>query len=147
MITRYGESRIALSMYQKGQGFIGAAVLVDQQDGHPSVVLHLLCQGIEILLKAILLATDYEHYQPRLRKFGHDLVKIATEARAATGLHIFSGTSAGELQTLSDFYRKHLLRYASAFDFYIDPSTIPSRRVLMHAFAILKHVEKRALFA
>ena len=134
-------------MYQKGKGFIGAALLVDQQHGHPSVVLHLLCQGIEILLKAILLARDYEHYKPRLRKFGHDLVKIATEARAATGLHIFSGASAGELQTLSRFYCKHLLRYASPLDIFIDPSTIPARRVFKHAFAILKHVEKRALFA
>ena len=145
-LTDYGRSQIARIMYEKGKGFIGAALLVDQRDGHPSVMLHLLCQGVEIILKALLLAKDYKHYRPKLRNLGHNLVRIAAAARTATGLHIFSGAALAELRTLSDFYRQHLLRYASMFDRYIDPNTIPSRRVLRHSFAIMKYVERKALF-
>jgi hypothetical protein len=146
VLSNYGKLFITRSMYEKGKGFIGAAVLVNRQNGHPSVVLHLLCQGIEIIFKAILLEKDYSHYKPLLRKFGHDLPKTAAAVRNATGLHIFPRRVQAELQTISDFYRQHLLRYASNFDIFIDVRTIPSKKVLLHTIALISYLERKQVF-
>ena len=145
-LTNYGSFFVARSMYEKGKGFIGAALLVDRQNGHPSVVLHLLCQGIEIILKAMLLEIDYDYYKPLLRKFGHDLPKTAKAVRNATSLHVFPPRIHVELQTLSNFYRQHLLRYASNFDIFIDVRTIPSKRVLLHITALIRYLERKKTF-
>ena len=133
-------------MYERGKGFVGAAVLVDQKDGHPFVVLHLLCQGIEVVLKAMLLANDYTLYKPCLRGLGHDLPKAAAAVRRATGLHVFSGQARDELETLSNVYRQHLLRYASNFDIFVDPRTIPSRKVFRHTAALFRYLERKQAF-
>ena len=145
-LTNYGRFFVARSMYEKGKGFIGAAVLVEKQNGNPSVVLHLLCQGIEIILKAMLLEKDYVRYKPLLRKYGHDLPKTAAAVRKVTGLHIFPPRILTELQTLSDFYRQHLLRYASNFDIFIDVRTIPSKKVLLHVVALIRYLERKQVF-
>lgn len=146
MLTNHGEKFIARTMFEKGKAFLGAALLVNQKDGHPAVVLHLLCQGIEIILKALLLGKDYAQYKPQLRSLGHNLPKVAAAARHATGLHIFTHGTLEELKTLSKFYQEHLLRYASRVDIYIDPRTIPSRRVLRHGIALIKHIDRIGLF-
>jgi hypothetical protein len=146
VLTLHAKQFIADAMYEKGKAFVGAALLVDQKDGHPAVVLHLLCQGIEIILKALLLRHDYAHYKPRLKKLGHDLPKVAAAARKATGFHLFTHRTHDELAELSKFYQEHLLRYASNFDIFIDPRTIPSRRVFRHCGALIKFLEQRAHF-
>ncbi|MEO6146639.1 MAG: hypothetical protein ABIT70_06230 [Sulfuriferula sp.] len=93
-------------------------------------------------MKALLLGKDYAQYKPQLRSLGHNLPKVAAAARHATGLHIFTHGTLEELKTLSKFYQEHLLRYASRVDIYIDPRTIPSRRVLRHGIALIKHIER-----
>ena len=145
-LSNYGRSLVARAMYERGKGFLGAAALVDQRDGHPFVVLHLLCQGIEIVLKAVLLANDYKQFKPQLRALGHDLPKSAAAVKEATGLHVFKGGVEQELQVLSNFYRQHLLRYAGAIDIFIDPKTIPSRRVFKRTAALLRYAERKKLF-
>ena len=145
-LTNYGKAGVTLVMYEKGKSFIGAAVLVNQKNGHKAVVLHLLCQGIEIVLKAVLLKVDFTEYKPQLQPLGHNLTKIAAEVRKATNLHVFIGEAGLELKTLDQFYRKHLLRYASTFDILIDPITIPSNKVLRHAAAIIQLCERKHIF-
>jgi hypothetical protein len=72
----HGRRLIAASMYQKGKHFVLAALLLRQKGGYEYVVLHLLCQGIEITLKALLLSADYDTHRPKLRSYGHDLLRL-----------------------------------------------------------------------
>jgi hypothetical protein len=80
--TEFTNRQIALAMYGKGKSFIKAGVLLDQRDGEGYVVLYLLCQGIEIVLKAILLMKDYDTHYPKMtrRGYGHNLEKLADAA-------------------------------------------------------------------
>lgn len=146
MLTNHGKDMVTLAMFEKGKAFIGAAVLVDRKNGHRAVVLHLLCQGIEIILKAILLKVDYARFKPQLRKLGHNLKRTAREVRSETGLRVFPGAAGIELATLDNYYRQHLLRYASSFDILIDPNTIPSAKALWHTAAIIRLCESKRVF-
>ena len=146
MMTAYAKRIVAQAMYQKGKAFISAALLVNQKHGNAFVVLHLLCQGIEILLKALLLVKDYDFYKPRLKNLGHNLVKTAAAVRTATGLHVFMRGALTELQTVNTYYSQHLLRYASNFDIFIDPTSIPHARVIRHTLALVRHIERKGTF-
>lgn len=146
VMTCHTKRLVECSMYEKGKAFSRAAVLVNQKNGNELVVLHLLCQGIEILLKALLLATDYDFCKPRLRKLGHDLIKIVVATRKATNLHIFERSTLEELRTRNSFYSQHLLRYAGNVDIFIDPASIPYKRVIRHVFALIRHVERKGMF-
>jgi len=62
-LTPAGKRHIANSMYMKAGAFLQAATLVRSKDGSEHtdwVALHLLCQGIELFLKALLLFGDYD---------------------------------------------------------------------------------------
>lgn len=144
-LTLHGKRLLALSMYQKGKAFLGAALLLRRERGDEYVVLHLLCQGIEIVLKGLLLVIDYSTYKPRLKTIGHDLLKASDAAMGAAGLPPLRGPTRSELKTLNTLYSKHLLRYGSGHDILVDPSTIPSRRVLHRVGAVLRIVERRGL--
>jgi hypothetical protein len=86
-----GNRRVSVSMYLKGRAFVGAAILLNphaESDDMEYVVLHLLCQGIEVVLKGPLLFKDYDNYTGRLKNsLGHNLCKIAAEASLAYGLN------------------------------------------------------------
>ena len=146
VMTTYAKILVAKAMYEKGTAFIGAALLVNQKNGNAFVVLHLLCQGIEVVLKAILLAKDYGFYKPRLKRYGHNLVKAAAAVRNATGLNVFTHGALAELQSLNTYYSKHLLRYASNFDIFIDPASIPHERVIRHTLALVRYTERKGTF-
>lgn len=146
-MTTFAKSLVTNAMYEKGTAFIGAALLVNQKNGNTFVVLHLLCQGIEIILKAILLSKDYDHYKPRLKNLGHNLDKAAAAVRHATGLNVFThGALAAELQSLNTYYSRHLLRYASNVDIFIDPAHIPHKRVFRHILALVRYTKRKGTF-
>jgi hypothetical protein len=73
-LAPYAKLVDADSMYLKGKAFIGAAVLLQRHqrelqassDDTEYVFLHLLCQGIELVLKGLLLRKDYDKYIARL---------------------------------------------------------------------------------
>lgn len=117
-----------------------------QAEGVPwADVLHLLCQGIEIVLKGLLLAVDYDKYKPKLKRLGHDLLKIADAATDAAGLSALRPSIRTEMESLNRLYSGHLLRYGSGYDILVDPSTIPSRQVLRRMAALLRLVERKGL--
>jgi hypothetical protein len=89
-----------------GKHYIAAAVLLRQNGGDKWVVLPLLCQGIEIILKALLLLSDFDKYQPRLKKneYRHNLMKLASDALAEYKLHPLRSPILDELQELSRLY-------------------------------------------
>jgi hypothetical protein len=145
-LSRYGKRQVAASMYVKGKAFIGAALLLRQQGNSEQtdhVGLHLLCQGVEITLKGLLLLRDYDRFIVRLRKpLGHDLFKVAKEASTAYGLRPPRGDLNDELRTLSNLYSQHLLRYGSGYDVLVDPRTIPRERVFRRLAAVIRLAER-----
>ncbi|MDQ3772934.1 MAG: hypothetical protein M3461_00320 [Pseudomonadota bacterium] len=145
-LSRYGKRQVAASMYVKGKAFIGATILLRRQgnsEGTDHVLLHLLCQGIEVTLKGLLLLRDYDRFIVRLRKpLGHNLFKVAKEASTAYGLKPLRGDLDGELRTLNNLYSQHLLRYGSEYDILVDPRTIPRELVFRRLAAVIRLAER-----
>ena len=148
--TRYAKSLIADSMYLKGKAVIGAAILLRGRSDHEHtdyVFLHLLGQGIELVLKGLLLRNDFDKYHPCLRKFGHNLFKISKETSSAYSatycINPMRDVLANELRTLSDFYSNHLLRYGTIVDIFVDPRTIPRDRVFRRLAATIRLAERK----
>lgn len=133
-------------MFLKGKEFFGAAILVSCQansEHNDYVVLHLLCQGIELSLKGLLLFSDYDKQIVRLVKhLGHNLFKIAVEASAAYGLNPMRADLAEELRTLSNLYSKHLLRYGSGYDILVDPRTTLRERAFRRLAATIRLADR-----
>lgn len=110
--------RITTPMFEKGRSFLMAAGLVKAYEGHRFVYLHLLCQGVENVGKAILLLNDYEKYGPQLKSpIGHDLLLLANEIQLIYKHSFLSAPSISELSVLNSFYKKHQLRYGDIADF------------------------------
>jgi hypothetical protein len=141
--TAYGKRLMALSFYRRGKSFIGAAVLLDQQSGADRyVVLHLLCQGVEIILKALLLLLDYEKYIAKQRRHGHDLNNVVSVAIKAFGLKPMRPKLTQEVQALNNLYSQHLLRYDGLHDIFIDPASIASDCMFRRIAAVIQIAER-----
>ena len=116
-LASYGKKQVAHAMFHKGKQFLAAATLLNRQQGYKDVVLHLLCQGIEIIQKGLLLANDFDQYEPKLQKpLGHNLVRGSELLKKAFHLKPLKKLVQDELQMLSDYYSKHLLRYGGIHD-------------------------------
>ena len=91
----------------------------------------MICQGLEIDLKALLLFSDYDAYNSKLQhNYKHDLEKVTSAALNCFKLKTLDSGSAIELKALNNLYKNHLLRYASLHDVLVDPQTIPHELVL-----------------
>ncbi len=132
-------------MYAKGKAFLGAAILLRRKNGYEYVVLHLLCQGIEITLKGLLLVADYNKNKPQLKKLGHNLVKIVETASQVAGVKPLRPSVRAELEILSKLYSAHLLRYGNGYDILVNPTTISSNLILHRMAAVLRIVERKGL--
>ncbi len=144
-LSTYGKRLVAESMYARGKAFLGAAILLRRHKGDEYVVLHLLCQGIEISLKGLLLIADYEKYKPQLRKLRHNLGKVAEEVSQVAGIKPLRPSLRAELEVLSKLYSLHRLRYGSGYDILVNPSTISSNHILRCMVAVLRIVERKGL--
>lgn len=145
--TNYTKGLIATAMYNRGKEFIAASLLLKQRGRYGFVTLHLLCQGIEIILKAILLKVDYDYYRPRLRTVGHDLLEAGNKVVSATNSKRLSSQLVKELRLLNDYYSGHHLRYASNVDIFIDPGGISSDRTWRRMAALIRYLERKKIFS
>ncbi|WFP50238.1 hypothetical protein PL263_19365 [Methylomonas sp. EFPC3] len=109
---------VTVPMFEKGRSFVMAGALVKAYEGHRFVYLHLLCQGLECIGKALLLAHDYEKYEPKLKSdFGHGLEYLIAEVDKSRGSAFFSQEAHRELKALDSYYKRHMLRYGDPSDF------------------------------
>lgn len=142
MLTTYSKCALANLMFHRARGFAGAAALIHRGGNDSSLAyieLHLLCQSIEIALKAILLRLDFDRYYPRLRKLGHRLPVLVNEVVAASGRRKpLRPALAKELEVVGRLYESQRLRYASDFDLFVNPHTIPTRRIGLSFLAMVK---------
>lgn len=130
-------------MYSKGKSFLAAALLLRKRGGYEFVVLHLICQSVEITLKGLLLFKDYDHYHNELKvRFGHNLRKLATEVSKAFGIEPIPKDLASELEALNALYRKHLLRYGTFYDILIDPRTIATSLTSRKIAAVIRLADR-----
>lgn len=144
-MTVYAKQLVAQSMYEKGKAFLGAALLLRQRAAYEYAVLHLLCQGIEVLGKGYLLSASYDTHKPKLRSYGHNLVKLVAAVERAANIRILRPATRAELEVLNNLYMQHLLRYGSGYDILVNPKTIPSRKVLLRAAALMKLANRRGV--
>jgi len=141
----YAKRQRTLFFYQRAKSFLGAAVLLQRHGGGDQfVVLHLLCQGIEILLKATLLMKNFDYFYPRLQKtYGHNLERLVRSTLREFQLHDMRSPLADELAELNKLYSRHWLRYGSLFhDLLIDPNSINIRWVERRMIAALRMIER-----
>lgn len=143
-LTNYSKKMIAHAMFHKGKNFLGAAILLDKQNGYRDIVLHLICQGIEIIQKGMLLAKNFEKYAPKLQKpLGHNLVRGSEALCEEFNLKPLKKTTQNELFLLSEYYRKHLLRYGGIHDVIGGGShNLEFQRVVRRATALMIFGEK-----
>ena len=145
-LTPYGKKKVAHALFYRGVNFMLAAKILEKKGGYRYVVLHLLCQGLEIIIKGLLLMQNYDKYKPKLTNesrggLGHNLVRGSEELRNeldSTSLKIDEDTMS-ELKILNNFYHNHLLRYGSpALDLFVEPKTISSDLVIRYAFKLVR---------
>ena len=145
-LARDGKRVIAISMYQKGKVFIGSALLVKRQSSSEAteyVFRHLLCQGIEVALKGLLLIEDYDKYVDQLVKpLGHNLLKVATAALKAYRLNPLRRELAVELAAVDKLYSKHLLRYGTIGDIFVDPASVVCEMVAHRTYAAIRLAQR-----
>ena len=140
----FGERKVTQAMYVKGKNFMVAAILLQKRGGNDFVVLHLLCQGIELILKAFLLFSNYKKYKPDLwkkKKFGHDLLKLADEVSSEFGIKSLRPPLAAELGKLNDVYSTHQLRYV-ALEILMESASIPRLLVLRRIVAAVRLADR-----
>ncbi|WIX02892.1 hypothetical protein QK899_00210 [Pseudomonas sp. AR5] len=144
--TPHGKRLIALSMCDNGKSFIAAAMLLRRHGGDSYPVLHLLCQGIEVLGKGSLLISCYGKHQPRLRRYGHDLVKLTKAVENEIGMTILNSKIMQELENLNALYSGHYLRYASGINVLVAPESIGSYKVLRRTMALMRLAARKDFF-
>lgn len=144
--TPHGKCLIALAMCENGKSFIGAAILLRQHGRDEYPVLHLICQGIEVLGKGSLLVANYEKYQPLLRRYGHNLVKLSKAIESEFSVKILDPEILQELEKLNGLYSNHHFRYASGLNVLIDAKSISSHKVLRRTTALMRLAARRAFF-
>lgn len=133
-LTPHGERKVAQSMYDMGKSFLNAAARLRLDGGYEYVVLHLICQGMEIVLKAFLLYKNYDKYISQLRKpIGHDLLNLAKTASEEFGVKLGSKSVILELERLNPLYMDHMLRYGSFYDLLVDPQNNIKRQFNVQA--------------
>jgi hypothetical protein len=118
-------------------------------NGTTSVAFRILAgrsgQGVELVLKSFLLYRDYDRYSVVIKKnLGHDLKKAADAVIAEFKVKSLSPDLDEELQSLSNLYKNHLLRYATGYDHFVNPTTIQSNLVL-GKLAVVVRLANRSL--
>ena len=142
-LSLYGKKKVAHDWFYRGANFLLAAKLLEEKGGYHYVVLHLLCQGLEIIIKGLLLMQNYDKYKPKLKNkggLGHNLVKCDKELRKELGNKPLKKDKdiMGELEILNNFYSKHILRYGSVLDLFGELKTISSDLVIRYPFKLVR---------
>lgn len=136
-------------MYLKGIAFLRASALLyanDRSEPSDYVSLHLLCQGIELILKGFLMLRDYAAYPAKKLSrspFGHDLQRLLDETLKAYGLKPIRGAAFNaQFTALAQHFGGHELRYAGVLDIFIAPNSIPRVAVWRKVAAAVRLAER-----
>lgn len=138
-LTKHGKRVVATAMFEKGVSFVGAAVLLRDKEGYEQVVLHLICQGLENILKSILLLEDFHKYRKYIKNnIGHDLEKAVQEVikvKHSSGITI---ELSDEIARINCFYKGHWLKYGTMADILMSTQNIDSELVQIKLLQLIK---------
>jgi hypothetical protein len=150
MLGKGGKDIAANIMFDKGRHFIAAASLLNKEDGMPDVVLHCLGQGIECILKALLMNHDYDHYLKEKSNgksiikntIGHDLAIALKEVAKCYKIKKINYKVQIEIAILNEQYKAHSLRYGMPINIFQDLTGFNFdliNRKLLQAMKIIEH--------
>ncbi len=138
------EHEVAVETLKKGENFIRTALLLRKNNSEENVVLSMICQGIENILKGLLLAKDYVRYEPLLRKkFGKNLLRLYYRTRKEYKIKHLDGRAVNELQILAYLYKNQFLHYGHLINLLNDDKAFESGHLLRKLFQILAYVKKK----
>ena len=142
--TMQREKEIAVETLKKGENFIRTALLLRKNNSDENVVLSMICQGIENILKGLLLSKDYVRYEPLLRrKFGKNLLRLYYRTRKEYGISNLDARAVNELQILAYLYKNQFLHYGHLINLLNDDKAFESGHLLRKLFQILAYVKKK----
>ena len=142
--TMQREHEIAVETLKKGENFIRTALLLRKNNSDENVVLSMICQGIENILKGLLLAKDYVRYEPLLRrKFGKNLLRLYYRTRKEYKIKNLDARAVNELQILAYLYKNQFLHYGHLINLLNDDRAFESGHLLKKLFQILAYVKKK----
>ncbi len=138
------EKEIAVSTLKKGENFIRAALLLRRNNSEENVVLSMICQGIENILKGLLLSKDFVRYEPLLRKkFGKNLLRLYYRTRKEYNITNLDSRAVNELQILAYLYKNQFLHYGHLINLLNDDKAFESGHLLKKLFQILAYVKRK----
>jgi len=138
------EHEIAVETLKKGENFIRTALLLRKNNSEENVVLSMICQGIENILKGLLLSKDYVRYEPLLRrKFGKNLLKLYYRTRKEYKIKKLDARAVNELQILAYLYKNQFLHYGHLINLLNDDRAFESGHLLRKLFQILAYVKRK----
>lgn len=144
-MTAKGKQMTAWHFYLRGRQFIRVAFTLDQDEpGDGYVVRHLLCQGIELMLKAILLRKNYDTYRSRLSRkpFGHDLIGLLDEVKRQYNVKLEAELLA-DIKKLNSFFITHRFRYSDIEALIAPAHSFPIRRCLEKLLPLMQAMDRR----
>jgi hypothetical protein len=142
--TMQREKEIAVETLKKGENFIRTALLLRKNNSEENVVLSMICQGIENILKGLLLSKDYVRYEPLLRrKFGKNLLRLYYRTRKEYGISNLDPRAVNELQILAYLYKNQFLHYGHLINLLNDDKAFESGHLLKKLFQIIGYVKKK----
>ena len=140
-LSHYGQMTLANVEFQKGQAFVVAAMLLlreSKNESHLYVHMHLIAQGLELIIKSALLFNNFGKYSAKKKSgYGHKLLQLCDEVISVYKLNPIKEPLRQELTFLHEQYMLHSLRYASPLDIFIRPSSIQTGRVRRRVRAVI----------
>lgn len=131
-------------MFEKGIEFVESAIFLAQKKGQTYVQIHLLLQGLEIILKSILLSKDYDKYNKKLKKeFGHNILKLINELKEIYGFKNIDQKFERELTLIHGYYLSNNLRFGSLLDIFIDVNSIDINTIELKTLKLIKILKIR----
>ncbi len=142
-LTDYAKRAIASWMLERGHSFLKSAILLKRAEGSKDVELYNVCQGIEVTLKGLLLLSEYDKFNPLLKRtYGHRLVKLGNAVISEYGIKPLSEKESEELVKLDNYYRRNYLRYAGIHDIFLPSGKLEYNHLLKKLVAAYRMIDR-----
>lgn len=126
-LTNSGVKLKVKGMYLRGRQFTHSALLLNEKTGKDYPFLHLLCLGLEIVLKSALLEKDYEKYKNYIEdNLKHNLDKCLKAYNKEYPTDKIDEKVLREISELNQVYNSFQLKYAMLSEILIEPKSIDS---------------------
>lgn len=142
-LTNSGIKLKVKGMYLRGRQFTHSALLLNEKTGKDYPFLHLLCLGLEIVLKSALLEKDYEKYKNyNKNNLKHNLDKCLKAYILEYPTDKIDKKVLREISELNVFYNSFQLKYAMLSEILIEPKSIDSDLTIRFLAQLIEKFDK-----